>query len=84
MSIFNNRSFIEYDDYMTPKYVWEWIIDYIPKNKIIWECFYGDGNSGDFLKELGFDIIHEPIDFFNNDRGDVIVSNPSFTMDLFL
>ena len=79
MSTFNNKSFIEYDDYMTPKYVWEWIAYYIPKNKVVWECFYGDGESGDFLKELGFDTIHEPIDFFNNDKGDIIVSNPPFS-----
>jgi hypothetical protein len=43
---------------MTPKYAWENIKDLIPKNKIIWEPFYGDGKSGDYLKELGFNVIH--------------------------
>jgi hypothetical protein len=63
---------------MTPKYAWENIKDYIPKKKI-WEAFYGDGASGKYLKELGFDVIHEPIDFFANNLGEVVVSNPPFS-----
>jgi len=65
---------------MTPKSAWDNIKQYIPKDKIIWEAFYGDGNSGAYLTELGFNIIHEPIDFFENDKGDIIVSNPPFTL----
>ena len=64
---------------MTPKSAWENIIQYIPKDKIIWEAFYGDGDSGRYLTELGFNTIHEPIDFFNNDLGDIIVSNAPFS-----
>jgi hypothetical protein len=67
------------DDYMTPKAVWESIRDYIPKNKVIWEAFYGDGKSGEYLRELGFDVIHEDIDFFKENKGDIIVSNPPFS-----
>ena len=52
---------------------------YIPNDKVIWEAFYGDGSSGDYLKELGFNVIHEPIDFFENDKGDIIISNPPFS-----
>jgi len=80
MAVFSTKTFTAHDDYMTPKSAWEDIKDYIPKEKIIWESFYGDGKSGAFLKELGFQVIHEKIDFFSNDRGDVIVSNPPFTM----
>jgi len=65
---------------MTPKHAWESILHIIPKNKIIWEAFYGDGASGKYLTELGFDVIHEPIDFFEEDRGDIIVSNPPFSI----
>ena len=65
---------------MTPKSAWENIKDYIPKNKVIWEPFYGDGASGKHLTELGFNVIHEPIDFFTNNKGQVIVSNPPFSM----
>ena len=69
----------KHDDYMTPKSAWENIKDYIPKNKIVWEAFYGDGKSGQDLKDLGFNVIHEDIDFFNNNKGDIIVSNPPFS-----
>ena len=69
----------KHDDYMTPKYVWENIQHLIPKDKVIWEPFYGDGQSGNHLTELGFDVIHEPVDFFENDLGDMIVSNPPFS-----
>jgi hypothetical protein len=76
---FQTRSFLEHDDYMTPKSAWENIKHLIPKNKVLWEAFYGDGKSGTYLKELGFETIHEPVDFFENNLGDVIVSNPPFS-----
>ena len=79
MAGFTNETFLKYDDYMTPRHAWEDIKEYIPKDKVIWECFYGDGNSGTFLRELGFETIHEPVDFFDNDLGDIIVSNPPFS-----
>ena len=68
------------DNYFTPKEAWENIKDFIPKNKIIWEAFYGDGKSGEYLEELGFEVIHKPVDFFTNDLGDIIVSNPPFSL----
>jgi hypothetical protein len=71
--------FKTHDDYMTPKSAWEAIAHLLPKDKVIWEPFYGDGKSGEFLTELGFNVIHEPIDFFEENRGDIIVSNPPFS-----
>jgi hypothetical protein len=79
MAGFHTKIFSNHDDYMTPKYAWENIKEYIPKNKVIWEAFYGDGKSGKYLKDLGFDVIHEQVDFFENNLGDIIVSNPPFT-----
>ena len=79
MAVFHTKTFINHDDYMTPKYAWEWIEDFIPKDKVIWEAFYGDGDSGKFLSALGFNVIHEETDFFTNNLGDVIVSNPPFS-----
>ena len=79
MAGFHPKSFIKHDDYMTPKYAWDWIKDFIPKDKVIWEAFYGDGESGKILSDLGFNVIHEETDFFTNNLGDVIVSNPPFT-----
>ncbi len=80
MAGFHTKTFIKHDDYMTPKNAWENIQQFIPKNKIIWEAFYGDGKSGNYLKELGFNVIHEEIDFFKNNKGQIIVSNPPFSM----
>ena len=80
MAGFHTKTFIKHDDYMTPKYAWENIKQYIPNDKVIWEAFYGDGKSGSYLEELGFDVIHEPIDFFEEDKGDIIVSNPPFSL----
>jgi len=79
MAGFHTKTFTKYDDYMTPKYAWENIKHLIPNDKKIWEAFYGNGSSGKYLQELGFDVIHEEVDFFENDLGEVIVSNPPFT-----
>ena len=79
MTTFQSKSFLKHDDYMTPKYAWENIKGFIPKDKIIWEAFMGDGKSGQYLKELGFNVIHESVDFFENNLGEIIVSNPPFS-----
>ena len=79
MAGFHTETFTKHDDYMTPKYAWENIKEYIPTEKIIWEAFYGDGASGKYLTELGFNVIHEKVDFFENDLGDIVVSNPPFS-----
>jgi hypothetical protein len=79
MAMFTTKTFLKHDDYMTPKHAWEDIKEYIPKDKVIWEAFYGDGKSGQYLTELGFNVIHEQVDFFENDLGDIIVSNPPFS-----
>ena len=81
MANFNPKTFLKHDDYMTPKYAWENIKHLIPADKIIWEAFYGDGKSGQYLTELGFNVIHEPIDFFNEepDNWGIIVTNPAFS-----
>lgn len=66
-------------DYCTPKIAWEQISEYIPKDRQIWEPFYCDGKSGEFLQEMGHDVIHKNEDFFKTDYADtVIVSNPPF------
>ena len=79
MAGFHTKTFLKHDDYMTPKYAWENIQQYIPKDKVIWEAFMGDGKSGQYLTELGFNVIHNENDFFESDEGDVIVSNPPFS-----
>ena len=80
---FHTKKFLKHDDYMTPKYAWENITQYIPKDKIIYEAFYGDGTSGEYLKELGCKkVIHEMIDFFDDitlPEYDILISNCPFS-----
>ena len=82
MAGFSTKTFLKHDDYMTPKSAWENIQHLIPKEKVIWEAFYGDSKSGDDLKSLGFNVIHEPIDFFDDEtlpEYDILISNPPFS-----
>lgn len=80
MASFHTKTFTNHDDYMTPHSAWDEIKDFIPKDKVIWEAFYGDGASGEHLRELGCqEVIHEAIDFYQSDRGEVIISNPPFS-----
>jgi len=80
MANFTNELYSNYDDWITPKSAWENIKDFIPKDKVIWESFYANGESGTILTELGFNVIHENIDFFLHDKGDIVVSNPPFSL----
>ena len=67
------------DNYMTNAIEWERIKDYIPIDKQIWCPFYGDGKQKEYFAEMGFDIIHEAEDFFENNKGDIIIDNPPFS-----
>ena len=80
MAGFHTKTFLKHDDYETPKSAWENIKNYIPKDKVIWEGFYCTGTSGTYLQELGYNVIHENIDFFKHDKGDLLVSNPPFSL----
>ena len=79
MASFHTKTFTKHDDYMTPKSAWEAIEHLIPKDKVIWEPFAGNGNSKKFLTELGFDVISNEEDFFENNHGEIIITNPPFS-----
>lgn len=76
---FTNEHFKIDDEYMTPKSAWENVQHLIPKNLTLWEAFYGDGTSGQYLRELGYQVIHERINFYDHNLGDVVVSNPPYS-----
>ena len=67
------------DAFMTPLSAWEDIKAFMPVNKTIWECFYGDGQSAEHLRSLGFTVVSEDVDFFNSNMGDVLISNPPYS-----
>ena len=52
----------------------------IPKDKKIWSPFYCDGSQKKYFKDIGFDIIHEDEDFFENNKGDLVIDNPPFSI----
>ena len=79
MAGFHTKTFIQHDDYTTPKEAWDNILHLIPTNKKIWCPFYCDGKQKNIFKELGINIIHEEEDFFENNKGDIIVDNPPFS-----
>ena len=68
------------DDFYTLKETWELIVKYLPTNKIAWEAFWGNGKSGQFLTELGVNVIHKDEDFFEFNRGDYVLSNLPFSI----
>ena len=75
-----NQYKVKHDNYTTPKSAWEEIAHLIPKDKCISDPFYCNGSSGMYLRELGFECIHNNEDFFLHNRGDIVVSNPPFTI----
>jgi hypothetical protein len=79
MSLLTTNKSLKDDDYETPLSAWQSIAHFLPKDKTIWEPFYCRGTSGEHLRSLGFKVIHEPEDFFEHNKGDVVVSNPPFS-----
>jgi len=67
------------DNYATDKKGWEIIKQYIPTDKQIWSPFYCDGKQKEYFRDMGFDIIHEDEDFFQNNKGDIVIDNPPFS-----
>lgn len=68
------------DNYVTDKKGWELIKNFIPTDKQIWSPFYCDGKMKDYFTEMGFDIIHFDEDFFSNNRGEIVIDNPPFSI----
>ena len=84
MSTRKKLEFNNDDQYNTTHEIWSSIADYIPKDKILWEAFMLGNTSSksvDILQSLGHSCIgYHDIDFFEADYGDVIVSNPPYSM----
>jgi len=72
------------DEYNTSREMWESISQFIPKDKTIWESFLLNNytsKSMDYLTELGHEVVGSPeIDFFTSNLGDIIVSNPPYSI----
>jgi len=86
MAGFQTKTFQKHDDYMTPKSAWEAIAEFIPDNKTIWDPFFGDGASGEYLQEIkpNSEVQHFDGDFFELIKSHYfedccIVTNPPFS-----
>lgn len=81
MAGFHTKTFDLHDDYMTPLSAWQAIAHLLPTDKVIWEGFYGNGQSLEYLQQLGFNAVGgKGEDFFEHDKGDICVSNPPFSI----
>ena len=59
------------DEYFTRYEAWADVAPYLPKTMVVWEAFYSPhSRSPTYLRELGFEVLSEPIDFFENNLGD--------------
>ena len=74
------------DECMTPRYVVEAIVQYLPENKVYWCPFdHADSAFVDVLRKSGREVVFSHIaegqDFFDYEpeRWDVLLSNPPFT-----
>jgi hypothetical protein len=71
-------------EYYTPNWVWDSVKQFIPKDKIIWEAFRNESDastqSANYLRELGFKVVNPLCDFFENNYGDIVVSNPPYNV----
>ena len=77
MATYSDYNPSKHNDFMTPKCIFEEIKSFIP-DTLISMPFYGDGTAGKHMTELGFDVIHQDEDFFEFDRGEVVVDNPPY------
>ena len=75
------------DEYYTPDKIWEDIEQYLPKGKIIFEPFYGQGHTFKYFKINDYLVLgKKDLDFFSPDaipplmRCDCVISNPPFTL----
>tara|TARA_Y100000004_G_C8924808_1_gene417115 strand:- start:423 stop:941 length:519 start_codon:yes stop_codon:yes gene_type:complete len=82
----DSPKFTKHDDYYTPKWVWEQVQEFIPKDKIIWEMCLLNSNeqSKKNLIELGYEVVGDKsVDCLTETFPcDIIVTNPPFSTEL--
>lgn len=77
----------EYDEFITPAYAVKPLVEFIPKDSIIWECTGVESNITQVFREAGFTVIethiHEGFDFLKHKPifdFDVIITNPPYSL----
>ena len=68
------------DEMYTPEYALNPLLPFIKKNWAIWECVWGSGALATHLKNKGFKVIEEDVDFLDYDLDcNVIITNPPYS-----
>ena len=70
------------DEYSTPSYALLPLLEYLPKDKMIWECTDTSGSISSFLKGKGYKVVSTEDNFllYNMPKGDIIVTNPPYSL----
>jgi hypothetical protein len=69
------------DEFYTLKEDWENIKKYIPKDKVVWEAFSNGSYEGvEYLKSICKEVKCNTGDFFKENYGDLVISNPPFSI----
>ena len=70
------------DEYYTPHYAIYPLLQYLPKDKVIWECTDTSGSISSYLREKGYNVVSTADNFFSYDKpqGDIIVTNPPYSL----
>lgn len=69
------------DDYTTPIDAWETILNFIPKTEKLWLPFYYNGEAEYKVHNLGYEIQHYQLDFFEYDLPDhLVIDNPPYSI----
>ena len=70
------------DEYYTPHYAIYPLLQYLPKDKVIWACTDTSGSISSFLKEKGYKVVSTEDNFllYNKPKGDIIVTNPPYSL----
>jgi len=72
------------DEMQTPKEAIKYLLPYLKKEWIIWECAWGGGSLARHLRAEGFEVIGENVKDFldvnNKINFDCIVTNPPYSL----
>jgi len=68
------------DEIYTPENAIFPLLPFLKKDKVIWECAYGEGDLAKHFQKYGFKVIGNGEDFFNTDLDcDYIITNPPYS-----
>jgi hypothetical protein len=73
----NGRS----DEFGTPKEALNYLLPFLNKEWIIWECAYGKGSLAKHLINTGFKVVGNGEDFFKHiENCDCLITNPPYSI----